>query len=285
MQYNSYNYSKCDIMNAMREDNKNLLNTDDINIWLEEYKKTEDKKKKDQIKNFIVIACMPLVKKISHGLARRNTDPIEDIIQVGSLGLIKAIDFFDFNIGKNFKAYATYLITGEIRHYLRDKVEMIKAPREIQELAYRVNQIAIELSQKMGEKPSDELLAEILQMPVKKVNQVFEMERRKQTVSLDQLISFSDDDKQSLSERISDDDYKNSPDFQETKIMIKSALDRLPVQYQQVIEMNYYDDLSQREISERLGVSQMQVSRILKKAITELFEIVKDSNEDTRVAN
>ena len=115
--------------------------------------------------------------------------------------------------------------------------------------------------------------------------QVFEMERRKQTVSLDQLISFSDDDKQSLSERISDDDYKNSPDFQETKIMIKSALDRLPEQYQQVIEMNYYDDLSQREISERLGVSQMQVSRILKKAITELFEIVKDSNEDTRVAN
>ena len=67
--------------------------------------------------------------------------------------------------------------------------------------------------------------------------------------------------------------------------MIKSALDRLPAQYQQVIEMNYYEDLSQREISERLGVSQMQVSRILKKAITELFEIVKDTNEDVKVAN
>lgn len=269
----------------MRDEKKTILSSDDINIWLEEYKTTTDKKKKEQLKNFIVVACMPLVKKISHGLARRNTDPIEDIIQVGSLGLIKAIDFFDSSIGKNFKAYATYLITGEIRHYLRDKVEMIKAPREIQELAYRVNQIAIELSQKMGEKPTDEMLAEILQMPVKKVNQVFEMERRKQTVSLDQLISFSDDDKQALSERISDDDYKLSADFQETKIMIKTALKKLKPQYQEVIEMNYYEDLSQREISERLGVSQMQVSRILKKAINELFEIIKDSNEDITIAN
>ena len=266
----------------MFDDNKksdNILNNEEIQVWLKEYKSTTDVTVKNQMRNLIVMAYMPLVKKISHGIARRNTDPIEDIIQVGYLGLIKAIDFFDFSVGKNFKSYATYLITGEIRHYIRDKASMIKAPREIQELAFRVNQIAMQLSQESGEKPTDEQLAEILQMPVKKVNQVFEMERRKQTVSLDQIVAFSDDDKQSLSERISDENLAVSVDFQETKIMIRSALKRLDPLARKVIELNFYDDMSQREISDTLNMSQMQVSRKLKKALNDLFEIIKDKQE------
>ena len=266
----------------MIEENKksdNILNHEEIAVWLKEYKSAKDETVKQQMRNFIVMAYMPLVKKIAHGIARRNTDPVEDIIQVGYLGLIKAIDFFDFSVGKNFKSYATYLITGEIRHYIRDKASMIKAPREIQELAFRVNQIAMQLSQQNGEKPTDEQLAEILQMPVRKVNQVFEMERRKQTVSLDQLVSFSEDDKQSLSERISDDNFSVSVDFQETKIMIKSALNRLDPLSRKVIELNFYEDMSQREISDTLNMTQMQVSRKLKKAISDLFEIIRDKNE------
>ena len=90
------------------------------------------------MKQKIAAECIPAVKKIARSLARRNTDPIEDIIQVGSMGLIKAIESFDQNIGKNFRTYATHMITGEIRHYLRDKVAMIKAPREIQELAFLI---------------------------------------------------------------------------------------------------------------------------------------------------
>ena len=260
------------------KNNENDLTTDDVNMWLQEFKDTKDSAKKERLRNFIVIACMPLVRKIAHGLARRITDPIEDIIQVGSLGLVKAIDFFDFSVGTNFRAYATYLITGEIRHYLRDKISMIKPPREIQELAFRVNQIAAELALEYGEQPSDKQLSEILQMPINKVNQVFEFERRKQTISLDQIITFADDDKLALSDRISADDLITSSDFQETKILIKAALDKLDPKYREVVELNFYEDLSQREISEKLNISQMQVSRRLKHAMAELFRIIRDED-------
>ena len=121
------------------------INYDEVAQWLEEYRKLKTSPKKTQMQNLIAIACMPLVKKIAHTLARRSTDPIEDIIQVGSVGLLKAIRLYDAGVSKNFKSYAMYMITGEIRHYLRDKASMIKAPRAIQELAYRVHKLSAEL--------------------------------------------------------------------------------------------------------------------------------------------
>ena len=117
----------------MTEDNT----FEDVADWLLEYRSATDLKIKKKLKELIVLTCMSIVKKIAHSLARRSTDPVEDIIQVGSLGLIKAVDLYNPEISKNFKSYATYLLTGEIRHYLRDKASMIKAPREIQELACR----------------------------------------------------------------------------------------------------------------------------------------------------
>ena len=116
-----------------------------INDWLVDYKNTKDQKKKKELQNLIVVATMPLVKKIACSLARRSTDPVDDLIQVGSVGLIKAIEFFDPTISTKFKTYASYLITGEIRHYLRDKSSIIKAPREIQELAFRINTVIKQL--------------------------------------------------------------------------------------------------------------------------------------------
>lgn len=86
---------------------------------------------------------------------------MEDIIQVGSLGLIKAIRLYNPEISRNFKSYATYLITGEIRHYLRDKASMIKAPRAIQELAYRVHKMTLELIEEM------EKNQQITKLPIK----------------------------------------------------------------------------------------------------------------------
>ena len=131
----------------MREENflSEIINFEQVTQWLEEYQKIDSQKQKDQLQNLIAITCMPLVKKVARTLARRSTDPVEDIIQVGSLGLIKAIRLYNPEISRNFKSYATYLITGEIRHYLRDKASMIKAPRAIQELAYRVHKMTLEL--------------------------------------------------------------------------------------------------------------------------------------------
>lgn len=253
-----------------------------INDWLVEYKKTTDSKKKKQLQNLIVIATMPLVKKIACSLARRSTDPVDDLIQVGALGLIKAIDFFNPTINTKFKTYASYLITGEIRHYLRDKASMIKAPREIQELAFRINNVIKQLSKDGNDNPTNEQIAEAMSLPVKKVSDIIEVDRRKSTISLDQTITTNENDCFSLADKIPAGDYQEYLNAYEEKLMLAHAIEELPNKLKDVIKLSYYEDLNQREIAEILNISQMQVSRRLKRALSEIYEIITAQNNYER---
>ncbi len=255
------------------------INYDEIAEWLKVYKSTQDEKQKKHLQNVIVLAAMPMVKKIARGLARRNTDPVEDIIQVGSVGLVKAIQLYNPKVSENFKTYATYLITGEIRHYLRDKVSMIKAPREIYELAYRVNKLMQKLKDEQGNEPSETVLAEELGTSVGKIKEVIDVERRKQTISLDQVITTGSDESLSLFDKVADDNHYNLESFQEDKILLKDAISKLDVKLQEVVVLNYFEDLSQTQIATRLGISQMQVSRRLKKALSALLTILSEKEK------
>ncbi len=256
------------------------INYTEIKSLLQIYKATVDEKKKKQLQNLIVLACMPLVKRISRGLARRSTDPVEDIIQVGSVGLVKAIHFYNPDVSENFRTYATYLITGEIRHYLRDKATMIKAPREIYELSYRVNMLISKLRDNEGNEPTLDALADELAVPVKRVKEVFDIDRRKQTISLDQAIMTTGDNGFSLFDKIADDNYYNLEKFQEDKIVINDAINRLDKHLKEVIKLFFYEDLSQTQIAEILNISQMQVSRRLKKAQKKLLEFLAPNYTD-----
>lgn len=243
-----------------------------IHEWLVTYKEAKDEKTKKQLQNLVVVASMPFVKKIACGLARRSTDPVDDLIQVGAVGLIKAMDLYNPEVGTKFKTYATYLITGEIRHYLRDKASMIKAPREIQELAFRINCMIKQLTEE-GIEPTSEQVAEAMSMSVSKINDIIEVDRRKSTISLDQAFS-SDDDTMSLGDKIPSGDYQEFLDAYEEKIMLSNAITKLKPKMKEVIELSYYEDLNQREISEKLNISQMQVSRRLKQALEDMYKII-----------
>lgn len=252
-----------------------------IHEWLVTYKNADDKKVKKELQNLIAIAAMPFVKKIACGLARRSTDPIDDLIQVGSVGLIKAIDLFKPELGTKFKTYATYLITGEIRHYLRDKASMIKAPREIQELAFRINCVIKKLSED-GLEPTSEQIAEEMSLPLKKINEVIEVDRRKSTISLDESFTFNDEESGSLADKIPSGDYQEFINAYEEKIMLAAAIKQLKPKLKEVIELSYYQDLNQRQIAEKLNISQMQVSRRLKQALSEMYNIITKTNEKMR---
>lgn len=153
---------------------------------------------------------------------------------------------------------------------------MIKAPREIHELAYRVNQLIEKMKDQDGNVPSELELASELDTSVGKIKEVIDVERRKKTVSLDQLVSVGDDDYQPLGDKIADDNYYNMAGFQEDKILISEAINSLDEKLRQVVKMNYFDDMSQTQIAQQLGISQMQVSRRLKKALACLFEIISE---------
>lgn len=256
--------------NSMEE---NTLSFEEINEWLDEYKSTTNEKTKKRLKELVVLACMPIVKKVARSLARRSTDPVEDITQVGSLGLIKAVDLYNPEISKNFKSYATYLITGEIRHYLRDRTTIIRAPREIKELSFRIHKLTLELTEKLGMTPTDKDIAEALQMPEEKVEECNNLERRTTTISIDQILG-NDDNSISLVEKIEDESQKAAFDSYENRIILDDAIKKLEPVEQELIILNYYEGLNQREISERLNISQMQVSRKLKKVLSKLFQII-----------
>lgn len=253
-------------------------NTDNIEIneWLLEYKSTDDPKIKKKLRGLITMAYMPLVVKVARSLARRSSDPVEDIVQVGSIGLLKAVDLYLAGKCTSFKTYATYLITGEIRHYLRDKTSMIRAPREIRELSYRVHKITMELTQKFGHTPTDEELAEALQMPQQKIEEVIDLDRRTSTISIDQITTGEQDGAQnaSIADKIPDEKEDISREVFENRMILNEAVQSLCEEDRRIVTMCFYDGLNQREISDKLNISQMQVSRKMKKALSKLFEFV-----------
>lgn len=244
------------------------------------YKECKDEKKKRMLHINIVENGMYLVKKIAGNISAQSGISNEDLVQVGSIGLIKAIEFFNPDKNTRFKTYASYFIRGEIKHYLRDKASIIKAPRELQELVFKISTAVKQLKEEGFEDPTEEQIAETVGVSVKKIHEVMELELCKSTLSLDQAISSVDDDDLTLIDKIPSGDYQEFMNSYENKLMLAAAIKKLPKDLQEIVEMSYYQDLNQREISEKINISQMQVSRRLKKALSKMYEIIKSKDDN-----
>jgi len=254
---------------------------DQIHQWLKVYAETRD----PAVRDAVIQAAIPLVKRIAYGLARRSTDPVEDLIQVGSIGLIKAVDQFKPDAGAKFQTYATHLVTGEIRHYLRDRTAMIRAPRELQELSFRINRLVQNLTLRLGREPTDVEIAGELQIPVSRVNEAYEVDRRRTMISLDQALTGDAGNEQSLVDTLVDGKYQNLQIAKEDRFMLAEAIKQLRDGLREVVELTFYEDLSQTEVARRLGISQMQVSRRLRAATSELYKIITQSKKGNSQKN
>lgn len=252
---------------------------DDVKDLLLQYKNCKDFRKKRVLHIKIVELTLPLVKKIVSSRTYSGLRIQEDLFQVGSIGLIKAIDFFDMNKNTKFQTYATYFIKGEIKHYLRDKISFIKPPRELQELSYKISQVARELNEEGKDGTSIELIAEKSGLSVQKIEEVLSMGIGQEILSLDQSIQNEDED-YSLIEKIPDGDYKDFLNHSENRLMLSSAISKLPIDLREVLVLNYFEDLNQKQISEKLGLSPMQVSRKIKKAISKLYTLINEQKEN-----
>ena len=246
-----------------------------ISGWLEEYHSSQDKYQRTKAKALIVTNMIPVIKRIARTIARRSYDPVEDLVQAGAIGLLKAIDSYSKDINDNFRIYAGYLIIGEMKHYLRDKLNTIRVPRHIQELVYRINSFTRTLTpEELNELTSDDV-AGVLKISSSAVDFALQADRRRSTLSLEDLYS-TDTDSLSYEEMLSDNNYEETRELEDARIILRDVIGELPEKYRELVELYYYKDMSQKEIAEHFNMTPMQTSRRLKKAFSILYKMIME---------
>ncbi|MBS3957745.1 MAG: SigB/SigF/SigG family RNA polymerase sigma factor [Clostridiales bacterium] len=222
----------------------------------------------------LITMYLNLVKYLASRFRNRG-EPIDDLIQVGTIGLIKAIDRFDTDRQVEFTTYATPTIVGELKRYFRDKGWAIKVPRRLQELSFKVNQAMDALTQRLQRSPSIAEIAEYLEVTSEEVLEAMETSEAYNFVSLESDRGGDGRESFSILEYIGKDDQLMS--VVEDRTTLAAALKGLTAQEQRVLYLRFFEGLTQTEIARRMGISQMQVSRMLRKTLRVLrHNIVRD---------
>lgn len=224
----------------------------------------------EDARNELVMSHLNLVRFLASKFKNRG-EPLDDLVQVGTIGLIKAIDRFDPERGLEFTTYATPTILGEIKRHFRDKGWSVRVPRRLQELSSKVNQATDELTKELQRTPSTEEVASKLGVTVEEVLEAMESSSAYSSVPLEAGGSDDDDAPAVIDHYASvDQDLAASDD----RMVIEDTVKEFSPREQEVIRMRFNDNLTQVEIAKRLGVSQVQVSRLLRRTLKKLQEKV-----------
>jgi RNA polymerase sigma-B factor len=204
-------------------------------------------------------------------LARRFRDrgeSLDDLTQVATIGLIKAVDRFDPGRGVEFSTFATPTIVGEIKRHFRDKGWAIRVPRRLQELRISIGRATAELSQSTGRSPTVAELAAHLEVSDEDILEGMESAQAYATLSLDSSSADGMDEGSSLADTLGEDDPGLGE--VETRETLHPLVATLPPREQRIIHMRFYENMTQAQIAEQIGVSQMHVSRLLAKSLAQL---------------
>lgn len=220
-----------------------------------------------EIRNKLVQLNFGLVRKEAHHWINQCTESYDDLLQVGSLGLIRAIERFDMTKGHAFSSFAIPYIRGEIQHYLRDKGSSVRIPRRWQALQHQASQKTRELQVHLKRMPTDMEVAEALEISIEEWQEIKLAYRNRSPLSLDAPMHDEEDGSMSLGDLIPDSRYRSFQLAQEDQIRLQQALVQLEKRTRQVLEFVFLQDLTQKETAELLGISAVTVSRRLKKGL------------------
>ena len=215
----------------------------------------------------LVMSHLNLVRFIANKFKNRG-EPIDDLVQVGYLGLLKAIDRFDPSRGLEFTTFATPTIMGEIKRHFRDKGWSVRVPRRLQELSAKVNQATDTLTSQLQRSPTVAEIADYLDATVDEVLEAMESSSAYSSVSLETPSGTDDDDTPSVIDRYATEDSDLA--FTDDRIIIEEALASFSPREREVIEMRFLKGMTQIEIAEKLGISQVQVSRLLRRTLKKI---------------
>lgn len=229
---------------------------------LERYRETGD----PALRDAVVERFLPLARQLARRYERAD-EPIDDLVQVASMGLVKAVERFDPTRGIAFSSFAVPTILGELKRYFRDVGWAVHVPRSMQERALEVNRAVTELSRTLGRSPTPAELAEATEFTHEEVLEALEAATAYDSVPLDAPHS-DDGDEMGVVARLGAED----PGYElaEYSATLAPELRALPERDRLVLHLRFVEDLTQSEIAEQIGVSQMHVSRLIRAALTKL---------------
>ncbi|GGD94553.1 sigma-70 family RNA polymerase sigma factor [Paenibacillus nasutitermitis] len=227
----------------------------------------------------LIVQYEPMVRMAAGKISRNRPDLYEDLMQVGQIALLRLFRQFDVSLGVQFEPYAMKSIIGHMKNYLRDKSWYVQVPRRIKEKGIAVQQAVDNLTVSLERSPRIEEIAQYMELSVEETTEILAGRELYHYVSLDTPIS-EEENTTTLGDLIGSpaDDF----DSVDKKLDLQAAMSRLKPQEQQVLLLVYQDGLPQRNIADKLGVSQMSISRIQRRAIEKLKHYLNESDAEDK---
>jgi RNA polymerase sigma-B factor len=236
-------------------------------MFIELRKLPDDRVEYAELRNQLVRMHLPLVEHLARRFRNRG-EPLDDLIQVATVGLIKSVDRFDPERGVEFSTYATPTVVGEIKRYFRDKGWAVRVPRRLQELRLALTTATAELSQQYGRSPTVHELAEKLTVSEEEVLEGLESANAYSTLSLD--VPDTDDGSPVVADTLgAEDEALEGVDYRES---LKPLLEDLPPREKRIMLLRFFGNMTQSQIAQEVGISQMHVSRLLARTMAQLRE-------------
>jgi RNA polymerase sigma-B factor len=218
-----------------------------------------------ELRNHLVRMHLPLVEHLARRFRNRG-EPLDDLTQVATIGLIKSVDRFDPERGVEFSTYATPTVVGEIKRHFRDKGWAVRVPRRLQELRLSLTSATAELSQLHGRAPTVHELAQRLSISEEEVLEGLESANAYSTLSLD--VPDTDDESPAVADTLgAEDDALEGVEYRES---LKPLLEELPPREKKILLLRFFGNMTQSQIAQEVGISQMHVSRLLARTLAQL---------------
>ncbi|MFR9674245.1 RNA polymerase sigma factor SigF [Streptomyces sp. TR06-5] len=218
-----------------------------------------------ELRNRLVQMHLPLVEHLARRFRNRG-EPLDDLTQVATIGLIKSVDRFDPDRGVEFSTYATPTVVGEIKRHFRDKGWAVRVPRRLQELRLSLTSATAELSQRHGRAPTVHELAQRLSISEEEVLEGLESANAYSTLSLD--VPDTDDESPAVADTLgAEDDALEGVEYRES---LKPLLEELPPREKKILLLRFFGNMTQSQIAQEVGISQMHVSRLLARTLAQL---------------
>ena len=221
-----------------------------------------------QLRNRIMELNIGLVRKEAHHWVHQCTEAYEDLVQIGCLGLLRAIERFEVEKGHAFSSFATPYIRGEIQHFLRDKAHCVRIPRRWQEVGQQAINFQKDFQSRCHRQPSEQEIAQGLESPLQEWQEIKQAFQNRQPLSLDLPIGTDEDCHLNLGDCLAHHDYHSFQLSQDDQLRLQQALGQLEDCTRRILEFVFLYDLTQRETAQQMGVSVITVSRRLKKGIS-----------------